>query len=223
MDIRDVLERAPALPPGPHPFFTIGHSTRPFEDFVDLLREAGASLVVDVRTVPRSRTNPQYGQDRLAAALEAVGLGYERHPLLGGWRGKQPSGEASPNAYWRLKSFRNYADYAMSPAFAAGLEQLRRVGHRQPCAIMCAEAVWWRCHRRIITDNLIVSGEQVRHILGPGHIAPAELNPGARVGRDGILTYPAAPDASADPAHVAPAPSPRGQGCRGGRPPSRVA
>lgn len=199
MTLCDAPAEAPGSAPGQRPFFTIGHSTRPFEVFVELLVQAGVSLVVDVRTAPGSRTNPQYGQERLAAGLEASGLGYERHPLLGGWRGKQPLDEASPNTYWRLKSFRNYADYAMSPAFAAALEQLRRVGHRQTCAIMCAEAVWWRCHRRLITDNLIVAGEEVRHILGPRHVVPAELNPGARIGPDGVLTYPAAPDASADP------------------------
>lgn len=203
-----VGRRGPWSPdrPGPHPFFTIGHSTRPFEVFVGLLREAEVSLVIDVRTVPRSRANPQYGQERLSASLHEVGLAYEPHPRLGGWRGKATSEEASPNTYWRLKSFRNYADYAMSPVFAAGLDDLRRAGHARRCAIMCAEAVWWRCHRRIIADYLIVSGEQVRHILGPGHITPAELTPVARVCRAGALVYPAASVAHASPLNAQPAP-----------------
>jgi uncharacterized protein (DUF488 family) len=152
-----------------NPFFTIGHSTRPITTFVELLNEADARLVVDVRTVPRSRTNPQYNTDVLPGSLSDSQIGYKHIAALGGLRGRAFDVSPQVNAFWQNQSFHNYADYAMSEDFRAGLTRLRELGQRQRCAIMCAEAVWWRCHRRIITDYLIAVGEAVFHILGSHH------------------------------------------------------
>jgi uncharacterized protein (DUF488 family) len=179
------------MSPQRHTFFTIGHSTRTLEEFAALLQEAGADLVVDVRTIPRSRTNPQFNADTLPEALREGQIGYEHIKELGGLRGRQRASDPSPNGYWRVVSFRNFADYALTPAFATGLARLRELGETHRPAIMCAEAVWWRCHRRIIADYLIAAGEDVRHILGPGHIEPATLTPGAQVREDRTIVYPA--------------------------------
>jgi uncharacterized protein (DUF488 family) len=172
--------------------FTIGHSTRGLDEFVSLLREAGADTVVDIRTVPRSRTNPQYNRESLPQALEPLGIGYRHLAALGGLRGRRKDEGASPNGLWQNQSFRNYADYALTPAFRDGLAELRRIAAERVPAIMCAEAVWWRCHRRIVSDYLLVAGEEVRHILGAGHIDPARLTPGAEPAEDGRILYPAA-------------------------------
>jgi uncharacterized protein (DUF488 family) len=172
------------------PFFTIGHSTRPAEEFVALLKAAEVDLVVDVRTVPRSRMNPQFNRDVLPASLGAHGVAYEHLPSLGGLRATQPGVSPEVNAFWDNASFHNYADYAMSEEFRLGLRNLRELGHAARSSVMCAEAVWWRCHRRIIADYLLAAGEEVVHILGPGHVERAQLTPAARVGPDGLLTYP---------------------------------
>jgi uncharacterized protein (DUF488 family) len=173
------------------PFFTIGHSTRPLSEFVDLLESQQVRLLADVRTIPRSRSNPQYNSDVLPAALAQYQIGYEHIAALGGLRGKKQEVAPSANAFWQNQSFHNYADYALSEAFHAGLAHLRALGHEQRCAIMCAEAVWWRCHRRIIADYLIAAGETVFHILGRHRIEPARLTDAARSGPDASLTYPA--------------------------------
>ena len=173
------------------PFFTIGHSTRTIEEFAELLRESAMELLVDVRSMPRSRTNPQYNMEALPDALAPWQIAYEHIAPLGGLRGRQKRTEPSPNTSWRVKSFQNYADYALTEAFAAGLAHLRRDGAERRCAIMCAEAVWWRCHRRIITDYLIAAGEEVFHIMGPGHVDAATLTPGAVVREDKCVIYPA--------------------------------
>ena len=172
------------------PFHTIGHSTHPLEDFVALLREADVALVVDVRTVPRSRRNPQYNADALPQALAAFGIGHEHVAALGGLRGRKRDVAPSVNAFWENDSFHNYADYAMGAEFGAGLAHLRELGHTRRCAIMCAEAVWWRCHRRIITDYLLAADETVLHIMGPGKIEPAHMTPGAQRDAAGSLAYP---------------------------------
>ena len=170
------------------PFYTIGHSTRAIGDLVALLRAAGVARVADVRTVPRSRTNPQFNRDSLPESLAQHGIGYEHLAELGGLRGRARGVGPSPNTFWENGSFRNYADYARTEAFRAGLERLRALGRERPCAVMCAEAVWWRCHRRIIADYLLDAGESVFHILGPGQVEPAKLTPAAR--RDGgALVY----------------------------------
>ena len=173
-------------------FFTIGHSTRSIADFVQLLRDANVRLVVDVRTVPRSRTNPQYNADTLPATLSQFQIGYEHMAALGGLRGRKRDVPAELNAFWENDSFHNYADYAMSEDFRSGLTRLRELGHATPCAIMCAEAVWWRCHRRIIADHLIAAGETVFHILGLNNVVQARMTDAARLGPDETLTYPAA-------------------------------
>jgi len=175
--------------PMAHPFFTIGHSTRPASEFVDLLKNARVELVADVRTVPRSRTNPQYACEVLAETLARSGIGYEHIAPLGGLRAKSKDVSSDVNAFWQNQSFHNYADYALSRPFRCGLARLRAVGHEQRCAIMCAEAVWWRCHRRIIADYLIAAGETVFHILGADRIEPARMTEAAKPGPDGSLFY----------------------------------
>ena len=172
-------------------FFTIGHSTRTLAKFVDLLRESNVDLVVDVRFMPRSRTNPQFNLETLPEGLAPWQIGYKHMAELGGLRGKQRLAKSSPNAYWRGRSFRNYADYALTEPFASGLAQLREQGSQHRCTIMCAEAVWWRCHRRIITDYLLAAGEQVMHILGTSQVEEARLTPGAVLRDDGTVVYPA--------------------------------
>ena len=172
-------------------FFTIGHSTRTLAKFVDLLRELNVDLVVDVRSMPRSRTNPQFNLEILPEGLARWQIGYRHIAELGGLRGKQRLAESSPNAYWKVRSFRNYADYALTDPFASGLARLREQGSQRRCAIMCAEAVWWRCHRRIITDYLLAAGEQVMHILETSQVEEARLTPGAVLRDDGTVVYPA--------------------------------
>ncbi len=172
------------------PFFTIGHSTRTIEEFVELLSASEVRLVVDVRTIPRSRTNPQYNRDSLPASLSGFQIGYEHIAELGGLRSKK-SVDPQANGFWQNKSFHNYADYALSEPFHDGLMRLLEIGTQTRCAIMCAEAVWWRCHRRIIADYLLTRGEQVFHILGKGHVELARITPGAVAGPDQTVLYPA--------------------------------
>ena len=171
----------------PHPFFTIGHSTRSVEDVADLLKAVGADMIVDVRSMPRSRANPQFNVDGIAEVLGERQIGYRHIAELGGLRGRQRALEASPNTFWRNKSFRNYADYAMTPAFKAGLDELVALGRQRTCAIMCAEVLWWRCHRRIIADYLLAGGAAVFHILGPRSVAPASPTPGVAEVAEGLI------------------------------------
>jgi uncharacterized protein (DUF488 family) len=172
-------------------FFTIGHSTRPVATLADLLQAAKVELVADVRTVPRSRTNPQYNQDTLPKALQAFHIGYRHFPALGGLRPRAHDVSPDINAFWRNASFHYFADYALSKVFHAGLEELRTIGANQRCAILCAEMLWWRCHRRIITDYLLNAGDTVFHILGPGQIEQATMTPAARPATATTLVYPA--------------------------------
>jgi uncharacterized protein (DUF488 family) len=181
-----------------NPFYTIGHGTRPLRDLVDLLRSVDVTLLIDVRTVPRSRTNPQYNRDVLPQQLVPFDIGYEHIAALGGLRGRIHEVPQDVNAFWDNASFHNYADYAMSEGFRDGLAYLRRLGRERRCAIMCAETVWWRCHRRIISDYLLAAGEAVFHILGPGHIGPAVMTEVAQVLSEGTLVYPAPPSAQRD-------------------------
>jgi uncharacterized protein (DUF488 family) len=173
-----------------NPFFTIGHSTRPITTFIALLNAADVRLVVDVRTVPRSRTNPQYNTDVLPGSLIASQIEYEHSAALGGLRRRARDVPADVNAFWENQSFHNYADYAMGESFRAGLTRLRELGHGRRCAIMCAEAVWWRCHRRIIADYLMSAGDAVFHILAPHHIEKAKMTEAARINSNGTLSYP---------------------------------
>ena len=177
--------------PVPPPIFTVGHSTRTIAEFVDLLRVGAVEEVVDIRTVPRSRTNPQYNLDVLPGALAAYQIGHRYLAALGGLRKKTPGIAPEVNGLWRNRSFHNYADYALTAEFARGLRELLDLSAQRRCAIMCAEAVWWRCHRRIVADYLLAAGRDVFHLMAPDKADPARLTPGA-VAAGESLTYPAA-------------------------------
>jgi uncharacterized protein (DUF488 family) len=173
------------------PIYTIGHSTRTLVEFVALLWQVDVTLLVDVRSIPRSRTTPQFNGETLPDVLAADGIGYRHLPALGGRRHHRKGGPPSLNTYWRVAAFRNYADYAETDGFRAGLAGLHAVARDERCAIMCAEALWWRCHRRIITDYLLAGGTCVEHIVGRSQVIPGTLTPDARVMADGTLRYPA--------------------------------
>jgi len=177
----------------PPPVFTIGHSRRTIAEFAEMLRGEQVELVVDVRTVPRSRTNPQYNFDVLAEELEPWQIAYERIASLGGLRGRSKTTTPDVNGFWENQSFHNYADYALSDQFEAGLDELMAVSSDRRVAIMCAEAVWWRCHRRIIADYLMLHGREVVHLMGNGRAEPARTTRAATE-RDGHLVYPAPQD-----------------------------
>jgi uncharacterized protein (DUF488 family) len=172
------------------PFFTIGHSTRSIDEFVDLLRAAKIQLVVDVRTVPRSRTNPQFNREILPVTLSESAIDYEHISALGGLRPRDPEVPRSQNGFWQNSSFHNYADYATTEEFRSGLRRLCKLGELNQSAIMCSEAVWWRCHRRIIADYLLIAGKIVYHILGRTRIELAHITPAATPVAGGALTYP---------------------------------
>ena len=157
-----------------------------------MLAQAGVRLVADVRAIPRSRYNPQFNADSLAQFLSESGIAYEHLPELGGRRGPPKIDDGSPNMGWENESFRNYAGYAATAAFREGLQKLRMRGSAARTAVMCAEAVWWRCHRRIITDYLVASGENVLHIMDRGKMQRAVLNEAAAIGADGVISYPPA-------------------------------
>lgn len=170
--------------------FTIGHSTRPITDFIALLEESKIKLVVDVRSIPRSRAMPQFNSDSLAESLARGSIDYLHLASLGGRRHHKKGTPPSPNTLWRVAAFRNYSDYAATDDFRAGLEELIAFASRQRCAIMCAEAVWWRCHRRIIADYLIARGIPVNHIMSRGNVMPATLTPGAAITKEETILYP---------------------------------
>ena len=171
------------------PVFTIGHSNRTFDDFVALVASAGIRRIVDVRRFPRSRANPQFNIESLSETLPERQIGYAIIPELGGRRSGANEIAPEVNGHWRHKSFHAYADYAMSEEFAAGLAHLLVLAREVPSAIMCSEAVWWRCHRRIIADYLLLEGRDVRHVMTIGRTEPAKMSPGA-VAEGGQLTYP---------------------------------
>lgn len=173
----------------PLPFYTIGHSTRSIPAFVELLRAGQVQCVVDVRTVPKSRANPQYGEAALSEALRQYQIGYCRLPALGGLRKRDAAVPDRVNGWWKNRSFHNYADHALSAEFRSALEELIELGRRQPVAFMCSEAVWWRCHRRIIADHLLARGERVFHLMGRDKAEPAQLSQGAQA-RGAEVTYP---------------------------------
>ena len=173
-----------------HPVYTVGHSTRSIEEFVEILRLGNVQRLVDVRSIPRSRTNPQYNLDVLPATLSAWQIRHTIIPELGGRRSRQKEVSPEINAWWRNRSFHNYADYAMSGEFRAGLDRLIELSLEAPCAIMCSEAVWWRCHRRIIADYLLMQGRVVLHLMGNERIERASSTPAVEVAGD-VLVYPA--------------------------------
>ncbi len=167
--------------------FTIGHSTHPIEEFIGLLKTNGIQEIVDVRTVPRSRHNPQYEQDSLKASLKKAGIRYRHIKELGGLR---HSKKDSTNLGWRNKSFRGYADYMSTPEFADGLEKLIGIASLKKTAIMCAEAVPWRCHRSLIGDALVKKDWRVLDIISKTSVSPHKLTPFLKM-RKGKITYPA--------------------------------
>lgn len=169
---------------------TLGHSNRRWEVFIELLRPAGVRWLADVRAIPRSRFNPQFNGNALSAALAAAGIGYRHLPALGGRRAGHYGVPPAMNAHWGQGAFHAYADYALGPAFAAGLDELRGLDRDGGCVMMCAEADWRQCHRQIVADHLLHAGEPVMHIGADG-IVPARLNPAARRDDSGRLHYPA--------------------------------
>ncbi|MER1966091.1 DUF488 domain-containing protein [Castellaniella sp. GW247-6E4] len=173
-------------------FHTIGHSNRSFDAFAALLGEARIGLLIDIRTIPRSRANPQFNQDVLPDALAAFHIEYERVAALGGLRGRSKEVSPEVNGFWENDSFHHYADYALSEPFREGLDDLIARGRAQRCAFMCSEAVWWRCHRRIVADYLLARGATVFHIMGQGRLEPARLTQGAIIQPDGRIVYPGA-------------------------------
>jgi uncharacterized protein (DUF488 family) len=174
------------------PFFTIGHSNRSLEAFVALLREVDTDLLADIRKMPRSRANPQFNIEALPEALARFQISYEHMAALGGLRARTRELPHEINGFWVNRSFRNYADYALGEAFRSALEHLLAEGSRRRCTIMCSEAVWWRCHRRIVADYLIANGQIVFHIMSEGRLEPAHLTSGAVVRPDGTIIYPLA-------------------------------
>ena len=169
--------------------FTIGHSTHPWEEFRDILRAYGIKRVVDVRTVPRSRHNPQFNRETLSTKLRNARIGYVHSAKLGGLRRAKPD---SANTGWRNLSFRGFADYMQTPDFEAGLEQLLKLARQKKSVIMCAEAVPWRCHRSLIADALVARHIPAEHIMSATSARPHKLTPFARV-RRGHVTYPGVP------------------------------
>jgi len=172
------------------PIYTIGHSTRSIAAFVALLKVGSVAMVVDIRRTPRSRSNPQFNIDALPAALSARQIGYFRIEELGGRRAKSLTVPPEINGFWSNQSFHNYADYALSDAFRSGLSQLKQLSLERRLAIMCSEAVWWRCHRRFVADYLLYDGRDVFHLMDPARADLARMTPAARP--DGVsLVYPA--------------------------------
>ncbi len=170
----------------PKLILTIGHSTRDLEAFISILKAHGVTLVVDVRTVPRSRHNPQYNKDTLPDSLGSAGIGYKHMPGLGGLRSARKD---SPNQGWRNASFRGYADYMQTAEFEENLRLLTDQNKDEQMVLMCAEAVPWRCHRSLIADALAVRGVPVEHILGAGRTQTHKITPWAYV-RGKRITYP---------------------------------
>ncbi len=169
--------------------FAVGHSTRPIEDFVSLLWAHGVATVVDIRKMPRSRTNPQFNSDALAQTLPKVGIGYVHLAKLGGLRRKSAAAADGANAAWRNASFRAYADYMQTPDFEDGLSELYAQLSHGPPALMCAEALRWRCHRSLVADALVARGARMLHLESATRATPHRLTAFARV-RRGRVTYP---------------------------------
>ena len=170
--------------------YTIGHSTRTLSEFIELLRAEHIEWLADIRTVPLSRTNPQFNFNTLSQALTAQNINYIQLAKPGGLRKKPKTVAPDINGFWINQSFHNYADYALSEEFEQGLLRLQELSQDQRCAIMCSEAVWWRCHRRIVADYLLYRGRMVVHLMGRGRAEPATLTAAATPLGNSLL-YPA--------------------------------
>lgn len=180
---------------------TVGHSTATREDLSQLLRRAGVRRVVDVRTAPGSRRHPQFGRHELEAWMPEDGLSYRWEPLLGGFR--RPSA-TSPNVVLRHPSFRGYADYMMTEPFAVALRSVLDEAKEDPTTVMCSEALWWRCHRRLIADAAtLLFGAEVRHIAQDGRLEPHRPTEGARLGTGSSFLVYDEEDTPGDPACLA--------------------
>ena len=166
--------------------WTIGHSTRPWDTFEAMLADAGIQTLADVRRFAGSRRNPQFSRDAMPQALAEAGIRYWPLPALGGRRKPQAD---SPNTAWRVEAFRAYADYLADPEYIAAREALMATAQAERTCVMCAEAVWWRCHRRLIADDFVARGWTVLHLMAPGKSEPHALNPDALM-IDGVLRYP---------------------------------
>jgi len=167
--------------------FTIGHSVRPLEDFLALLRAHAVNGLADIRTVPRSRRHPHFSRDALEASLPAAGVTYRHFAALGGLR--KPRRD-STNGGWRHEGFRGYADHMQTPEFAAAIDDLLAFARVHVVAVMCAEAKWWQCHRQLVADALVARGVEVRHIMSAREAPVHAITPFGRVDA-GRLTYPA--------------------------------
>jgi len=168
---------------------TIGHSNHPFERFFELLQRHSIEQLADIRRFPGSRKHPHFNREALQEALARHGIAYRWIEALGGRR-KATTTETPDNLAWRNASFRNYADYMQTEEFQAGIQTLIQEASARPTAMMCAEGLWWQCHRRIVSDYLAAQGVTVEHIMPDGQLKPHVLTPGAVVA-DGRVTYPA--------------------------------
>ena len=173
-----------------HTIFTIGHSNRTFAEFTECLHHNDVDMIIDVRKLPGSRSNPQFDRDTLEEGLSRLGIAYHHMAALGGRRSRSPSVPPEVNGFWENRSFHHYADYALSGEFSDGLARLRAWAADGRIAVMCSEAVWWRCHRRIITDHLLAYGDHVIHIMAPDRTEPARPTPGAVMQPEQPVTYP---------------------------------
>jgi len=166
--------------------FTIGHSTRSLDDFLALLRAHGVVQLADIRTVPKSRRHPHFARDALERSLPAAGVAYRHFPALGGLRRPRLD---SRNSAWRHEGFRGYADHMETPEFDAAVDDLMGWGSGAPTAVMCAEAMWWQCHRRLLADALAARGVEVRHIMSAASAPPHEITEFARIEGERV-SYP---------------------------------
>lgn len=176
---------------GTRTLYTVGHSTRTADELVEILDTYAVTRLVDIRSFPRSRTNPQFNLDVLPDTLCAAKISYVHLAALGGRRGKSKSIETGVNTGWERQPFHNYADYAETEPFQKGLDELLAMTVKETCAIMCAEVLWWRCHRRIVVDHVLARGVPVFHISTRERAAPAVMTPFAVVNKAGRIAYPA--------------------------------
>jgi uncharacterized protein (DUF488 family) len=190
MRMPGTTEGAPVDPGGARTtIWTVGHSTRSADEFVALLQEAGITGLADVRTIPKSRRHPQFVRENLDARLAREGIEYRHFPALGGLRKPRPD---STNGAWRNDSFRGYADYMQTPEFSRGVDELLDFGRSRRVAVMCAEAVWWQCHRMLLSDAMAARAIDVQHIMSRrGHVElqPHRITPFARIDRERV-SYP---------------------------------